>query len=157
MYINQKNKQDKNGFASAAKAIPTTKNLILKWNGLFVFALLLLLSSCDVSKRITYFQDIQGKQITTSSEEQPNPEIRLRPEDKISIIVNSKVPELTALFNLPYTTRVLGSSSEGVSSTNHGTSGYTIKTDGTIDFPVLGLVQAAVGCPIDGGRFEYRW
>ena len=61
MYINQKNKQDTNGFASAAKAIPTTKNLILKWNGLFVFALLLLLSSCDVSKRITYFQDIQGK------------------------------------------------------------------------------------------------
>lgn len=143
MYINQKNKQDTNGFASAAKAIPTTKNLTLKWNGLFVFALLLLLSSCDVSKRITYFQDIQGKQITTSSEEQPNPEIRLRPEDKISIIVNSKVPELTALFNLPYTTRVLGSYSEGVSSTNHGTSGYTIKTDGTIDFPVLGLVQAA--------------
>ena len=143
MYINQKNKQDKNGFASAAKAIPTTKNLILKWNGLFVFALLLLLSSCDVSKRITYFQDIQGKQITTSSDEQPTPEIRLRPEDKISIIVNSKVPELTALFNLPYTSRILGSTSENVSGSNYGTSGYTIKTDGTIDFPVLGLVQAA--------------
>ena len=144
MYINKKNKQDTNGFASAAKAIPTTKNLILKWNGLFVFALLLLLSSCDVSKRITYFQDIQGKQITTSSEEQPTPEIRLRPEDKISIIVNSKVPELTALFNLPYTSRVLGATSENVNSNNnYGTSGYTIKTDGTIDFPVLGLVQAA--------------
>jgi polysaccharide export outer membrane protein len=143
MYINQKNKQDTNGFTSAAKAIPTTKNLILKWNGLFVFALLLLLSSCDVSKRITYFQDIQGKQITTSSDEQPTPEIRLRPEDKISIIVNSKMPELTALFNLPYTSRIIGSTSENVSGSNYGTSGYTIKADGTIDFPVLGLVQAA--------------
>ena len=63
---------------------------------------------------------------------------------KSSIIVNSKVPELTALFNLPYTSRVLGATSENVNSNNnYGTSGYTIKTDGTIDFPVLGLVQAA--------------
>lgn len=105
------------------------------------FALLLLLASCNVSKNITYFQDIQGSQ--SASSEQPNPEIRLRPEDKISIIVNSKVPELTALFNLPYTARTLGSTSESVSNTNQGTSGYIIKSDGTIDFPVLGLVQAA--------------
>ena len=101
------------------------------------------MSSCDVSKRITYFQDIQEKNVSASTEERPTPEIRLRPEDKISIIVNTKIPELTALFNLPYTTRILGSSSESIGSNNQGTSGYFIKGDGTIDFPVLGLVQAA--------------
>jgi len=106
-------------------------------------AITLLMSSCDVSKRITYFQDIQDGQIVAGTEEQPTPEIRLRPEDKISIIVNSKVPELTALFNLPYTTRILGQSSEYLGSTSQGTSGYIIKSDGTIDFPVLGMVQAA--------------
>ena len=116
---------------------------MLKKHSLFFLALALLLSSCDVSKRITYFQDIQEKKVSTSMEEHPTPEIRLRPEDKISIIVNTKVPELTALFNLPYTTRVLGSTSESAGSANHGTSGYIIKADGTIDFPVLGLVQAA--------------
>jgi polysaccharide export outer membrane protein len=110
-------------------------------NHLFLFALLLVLSSCDMSKRITYFQDIQEQQ-TTYINEQPTPEIRLRPEDKISIIVNTKVPELTALFNLPYTARVLGSQTEQFSS-SQGTSGYIIKADGTIDFPVLGAVQAA--------------
>ena len=116
---------------------------MLKKHNLFFLALALLLSSCDVSKRITYFQDIQEKNVHTGTEEQPTAEIRLRPEDKISIIVNTKVPELTALFNLPYTTRILGASGESISNTSHGASGYIIKSDGTIDFPVLGLVQAA--------------
>ena len=115
----------------------------LKTSPVLLFALLLMLSSCDVSKRITYFQDIQDYQLATGKEEQPAPEIRLRPEDKISIIVNTKVLELTNLFNLPYTTRILGAPSEQITSTNQGTSGYIIKADGTIDFPVLGAVQAA--------------
>lgn len=118
------------------------KRKLLKTSPLFLFGILLMLSSCDVSKRITYFQDIQEYQ-TPSSTEQPAPEIRLRPEDKISIIVNTKVPELTALFNLPYVSRVLASTSENVGSNSQGTSGYIIKADGTIDFPVLGPVQAA--------------
>ena len=112
----------------------------LKKNHLFLFALLLMLSSCDVSKRITYFQDIQEQPSYTN--EQPAPEIRLRPEDKISIIVNTKVPELTTLFNLPYTPRVLGSVYDNA-ATSYGASGYIVKADGTIDFPVLGLVHAA--------------
>ena len=123
------------------KVPPTQKNFILKRNSFFILSLMLLFSSCDVSKRITYFQDIQDHQIVTGTEEQPTPEIRLRPEDKISIIVNSKVPELTSLFNLPYTARTLGS--ELQTNTVHGASGYIIKADGTIDFPVLGLVEAA--------------
>jgi len=119
------------------------KRKFLKTNHLFLFIMLLLLSSCDMSKRITYFQDIQDYQ-TPSATEQPAPEIRLRPEDKISIIVNTKVPELTTLFNLPYISRTLGSSNENLGiSSNHGTSGYIIKADGTVDFPVLGAVQAA--------------
>lgn len=117
---------------------------MMKRSVLFLFLLVFLMSSCDVSKRITYFQDIQDHQTASGKTEQPTPEIRLRPEDKISIIVNTQVPELTALFNLPYITRTLGSQSDIVNtSSTHGSSGYIIKSDGTIDFPVLGLVQAA--------------
>lgn len=113
-------------------------------NRILFFALVLLMSSCDVSKRITYFQDIQEHQVASGTSEQPAPEIRLRPEDKISIIVNSKVPELSALFNLPYTTRILGSTSENVNNTGtRGVLGYVIRNDGTIDFPILGEIQAA--------------
>lgn len=75
-------------------------------------AALLLLASCATNKQVSYFQDLQDAQDSTAQQEQPAPEIRLRPEDKISIIVNSKDPELTTLFNLPYTARILGQSSE---------------------------------------------
>lgn len=141
MLIYKTKKQTSKSKSGLSKMMPAKKSFIKQRNYLLFFALLLLMSSCNVSKRITYFQDIQDHQLVSSTTEQPTPEIRLHPEDKISIIVNSKVPELTALFNLPYTTRTLGS--ESVSTTNHGTSGYIIKSDGTIDFPVLGLVQAA--------------
>jgi len=143
MLIYKTKKQTSKSKSGFGKMMPTQKSFIQQRNGLLFFALILLLSSCNVSKRITYFQDIQDHQAASSTTEQPTPEIRLRPEDKISVVVNSKVPELTALFNLPYTTRTLGSTSESSSSTNHGISGYIIKSDGTIDFPVLGLVQAA--------------
>lgn len=116
---------------------------VMKRSVLFLFVLVFLMSSCDVSKRITYFQDIQDHQTISGKTEQPTPEIRLRPEDKISIIVNTKVPELTSLFNLPYTARILGQSTDYINNVNQGTSAYIIKADGTIDFPVLGAVQAA--------------
>lgn len=116
---------------------------VMKRSILYLFVLVFLMSSCDVSKRITYFQDIQDHQTISGKTEQPTPEIRLRPEDKISIIVNTKVPELTSLFNLPYTARILGQSTDYINNVNQGTSAYIIKADGTIDFPVLGAVQAA--------------
>lgn len=115
----------------------------MKKHLLFIIAAVLLLSSCNTSKRITYFQDIQDYKDASADAVPPAPEIRLRPDDKISIIVNSKDPELTALFNLPYTTRVLGAQTENVTmNSNYGTSAYVVKRDGTIDFPVLGSVPA---------------
>ncbi len=113
------------------------------YNLLFAFTVsLLLMSSCTTTKQISYFQDLQQMQDTVSVQVQ-SPEIRLRPDDKISIIVNAKDPELTALFNLPYTARILGRTDEVLGNTNQGTSGYIIKGDGTIDFPVLGSIPAA--------------
>ncbi len=106
------------------------------------FAVLVLLASCATEKQISYFQDIQTD-TTTNNTTTLAPEIRLRPEDKISIIVNSKDPELTNLFNLPYTARILGQSNEAPSTSSQGTSGYIVKGDGTIDFPVLGSITVA--------------
>jgi len=110
----------------------------------FIIAAVMLLASCNTTKKITYFQDIQNYTDTTKSVAPPAPEIRLRPDDKISVIVNSRDPELTNMFNLAYVTRTLGSTSENTSTgTQHGTSGYVVKRDGTIDFPVLGSIIAA--------------
>ncbi len=113
---------------------------------LFAFSLLLagtaFLSSCGTSKNVIYFQDLQpGKSEITLPDVKA---ITVQPEDKISIIVNSRDPQLTDLFNLPYVTRQLGQSSTNYSTTySAGISGYTVDASGDIDFPVLGKIHVA--------------
>lgn len=102
---------------------------------LFLLTAAFLLGSC-AAPRVAYFTDMkQG-----TAEQVLNPlEIRVRPEDKISILVNSKDPLLMDLFNLPIISRQIGSSSG--TSNSQGVSGYTINRDGDIDFPVLGKIH----------------
>lgn len=116
-------------------------SIVLK--GVFLLlAGMFLLSSCGASKEVLYFQDLEpGKSEIMVSEVRA---ITVRPEDKISIIVNSRDPKLTDLFNLPYVSRQLGLSSKTYTiGTNQGVSGYTVDANGDIDFPVLGKVHVA--------------
>lgn len=57
------------------------------------------LSSCGSSKQVVYFQDLKPGETEIKLPEVKT--ITVRPEDKISIIVNSRDPQLTDLFNLP--------------------------------------------------------
>ena len=60
--------------------------------------------------------------------------------------MNSRDPQLTDLFNLPYVSRQLGQSLRtGNVSTGfaQGVSGYTVNADGDIDFPVIGKIHVA--------------
>lgn len=97
-----------------------------------------LLSSCGSSREIVYFQDLQpGKSEITLPEAQA---ITVQPEDKISIVVNSRDPQLANLFNLPVMTKSIGQISQ-TSGASQGISGYTVDAEGNIDFPVLGTVH----------------
>ena len=102
--------------------------------------ILFLISSCVSTKQISYFQDIQPgmpEQIITPLE------IKISPEDKISIVVNSKDPLLADLFNLPIVTHRVGMSANSSLSTAQQVSVYTVDIDGYIDFPVLGKIHIA--------------
>lgn len=102
----------------------------------------LLFASCATEKKISYFQDAQNADSAKIA--LPSPEIRLRPEDKVSIVVNCMDAELTTLFNLPYITRYVGGQvTTNMSGTGHGVSCYVINQDGNIDFPVLGSIHIA--------------
>ena len=117
---------------------------------LIVFTLLLslmgagLLSSCGTAKNVVYFQDLKpGESEITLPEVQV---ITVQPEDKISIIVNSRDPQLTDLFNLPIVSRQLGQSLRTGGTTtgsSQGVSGYTVDAEGNIDFPVIGKIHVA--------------
>ena len=111
---------------------------------LIVWTCVVALSSCNSSKQVVYFQDLKPGETEIKLPEVKA--ITIRPEDKISIIVNSRDPQLTDLFNLPVMSRQLGQSlrSGGVSTGNsQGVSAYTVNSEGEIDFPVLGKIYVA--------------
>lgn len=96
------------------------------------------LYSCSTPKDIAYFQDVPTETLVQMAESH---QIKLMPEDKISIVVNSKDPQLTAMFNLPSATRYIGATASA--SQNQSASLYTISLDGDIQFPVLGKIHVA--------------
>lgn len=124
------------------------KNNMLTKSWLLLLCGAAMLWSCATPKGVVYFQDLQAgdQQIPTVQAKV----ITIQPDDKISILVNSRDSKLTDMFNLAYAPRQLGRSTSGsttydsVSSNyNQGVSGYTVDPEGYIDFPVLGKVYVA--------------
>ena len=110
-------------------------------SGVLLLMTLLFLSSCQ-TPNLTYFSDMQPGQ---SKNVENVLDVRFRPDDRLSIVVNSRDPQLSALFNLPYYSQVLGQGSSSVTTggSGHGMMGYTVDSRGEIDFPVLGKIKVA--------------
>ncbi len=100
-----------------------------------------LFYSCASVKKINYFQDLEPG----VAEQTGAPlEIKIRPNDKISIVVNSKDAELSNLFNLPIVSHRIGTSAgQSLSGNAQQISGYTVDAYGDIDFPVVGKIRVA--------------
>lgn len=104
--------------------------------------------SCSTPKDIAYFQGAENTEIFEIANIQ-NKTIKVRPFDKLSIIVTCKDPALAKMFNLEVFTNshAASSSVNGGSfrdynvSYNEGISAYTVSAEGTIDFPVLGMLK----------------
>lgn len=108
----------------------------------FVVLVCFLFASCATHKQIIYFQDAQNADSAKIALD--DPEIRFQPDDKISIVVSCRDPELANLFNLPNVSRYVGAQSLSSSSSgNQGLMCYTIDPEGYIDFPELGKLQVA--------------
>lgn len=109
------------------------RSLYLKLS--LVGIVMFLLYSCNSSKNIVYYQDVDA---IAELNVPPAQEIVLMPGDKISVIVSCKDPKLTELFNLIYVSQKLGGASG-----NGQVSGYTIDSEGFIDVPAIGKVHVA--------------
>ena len=106
----------------------------------------LLLSGCATPKNVAYIQDITQETFIPNVPQQ----IKIKPNDKLSIVVNSLDPSVTDMFNLPALTQRIGDNSssstpKGTMNTHYnvGLSVYTVNPDGNIDFPVLGDIHVA--------------
>lgn len=104
---------------------------------------LCLLSSCGSTKQILYFQDVAQQASISKFAAQAAPSLVVSPDDRISIVVSSKDPELSNPFNLPIIANRVGM--EGPSSylQTPSVSTYVVAADGSIDFPLLGRVVVA--------------
>jgi polysaccharide export outer membrane protein len=97
--------------------------------------ILALLYSCASRKNIAYLQDVDAKnsnEITTSYE------IKLQPDDLLSIIVSAENPEVTVPFNLPQI-----QANYSIENNQTGIKTYLIDKEGFIDFPVIGKINLA--------------
>lgn len=120
-------------------------SIFRRTNGVICKALLLPaliavlgLSSCTVPKHMVYLEDITE---TTPMNISTGKELVVEPNDQLSIIVSSRDPELSALFNLPIVTHVAGASTLGGYTQQVAT--YNVSANGDIVFPYLGEVEVA--------------
>lgn len=101
-------------------------------------ATVMLLASCKTPQGITYFQDIQdGKTFAL----QPQQDIRLQTDDRISIIVKCKSADISNLFNLSVPNQVVGQSEATSLSQSRGVVSYTVDQNGDIIFPMIGKMH----------------
>lgn len=95
---------------------------------------LFILVSCHTAQDVAYMQDLEGQSSITAV---PTAAIRLRPEDKVQILVCGSDPELAASFNLQL------SGNQHFGNSNNRTMGYTVDSEGNVKIPVLGTVHVA--------------
>jgi len=91
---------------------------------------------------VVYFQDLSYGQVVKADSVL---DIRVKPEDKLSIIVNAQDPTLSSLFNLMQTSNRIQSTTSSTSKIGDSGNGgggqmsyYTVNPQGDINFPVLG-------------------
>lgn len=91
------------------------------------------LAACNSAQKVVYIEDIQPNQLIALQEDKP---IRLKPGDKLSIMVHSRDKEIVQMFNLNGTSGGGGENSSDLSK-------YTVNDEGIIDIPVLGPINVS--------------
>lgn len=96
----------------------------------------ILFSACNSTKEVVYLQDVVPLK---QQDIERKYEVFIHEDDLLSIMVNSKDPELALPFNMPLITYQIGSESPG----QQRVLGYLVDTNGDIDFPILGKLHVA--------------
>ncbi len=101
------------------------------------FFFILLLFSCASRKDVVYYQNIDdlGRQEKSNSYE-----IKIQPDDLLSVIVSAEDPESALLFNL-HTVSVASPGKQDIVRGQETIQSYLVDANGNIDFPVLGTLK----------------
>lgn len=99
--------------------------------------LAILLTACASPREVLYLQDIAPLK---QQEIEQKYEVIIHNDDLLSIMVNSKDPELAIPFNMPMVTYQLGTNGGAIGQQR--VLGYLVDANGDIDFPILGKIHA---------------
>lgn len=109
----------------------------------FLTAVLLasLLVSCNASKRISYV--FQGNEEVKAL--LADGQIRIKPFDRLTIVVSSQNPELAAPFNTTssYSSLSFNPAAASTSSGSQSVQVRTVDENGWLDFPIIGKIECA--------------
>ena len=119
----------------------------------------ILLVSCSAQKRVWYLQDAQP---FTPEQIAENGQIRIKPLDRLTIVVNSKDPELAVPFNSATSYNSLTGTNISGAANSQALQMRTVDENGMLEMPVIGkieckgktrseLAQAIAKKIIDGG------
>lgn len=115
------------------------KTTVTKWNNTnksmyFIFAALIILSSCTSYKKIPYFQDLNRSQVTSENIENLS-YITIQPMDQLSISVNSINQDAANVF----TNNIQNAGTKAESPVY----GYVVDQNGEVNLPLLGTTKVA--------------
>ncbi len=102
----------------------------------------IVLSGCTAIKRTAYLQDVQNDSAVAVATEQ---QIRIKPYDRLTIVVSSKDAELAAPFNVMTSYNSLSTSPVGQTSvtSSAGLQVRTVDEQGNLYMPIIGTIPCA--------------
>ena len=108
----------------------------------FLCTIFLALCSCSAVKRTVYLQDIADNSQVQTAVEQP---IKIKPFDRLIVVVTSKDAELAAPFNVMTSYNSLSNNPMGQSTVSNSQSLQvrTVDENGELYMPVIGKVTCA--------------
>lgn len=107
---------------------------------LLLLASVCLLAACNSQKRVWYLQDAQT--FDPEAIEQQG-QIRIQPLDRLTIVVNSKDPELAVPFNAATSYTALTPLASSNISSGNALQIRTVDEQGMLEMPVIGLIEVA--------------
>ena len=98
----------------------------------------LLVTSCASQKRAWYLQDAQP---FTPEQIAENGQIRIKPLDRLTIVVNSKDPELAVPFNSATSYNSLTGTNISGAANSQALQMRTVDENGMLEMPVIGKIE----------------
>ena len=105
---------------------------------LLIVVAALILGSCNVQQRVLYLQDVEnGSEITLPK----NYQIRIKPLDQITVVVNSKDPLLAQPFNSSTSYQSLSNAGGVTNATESSLQVMTVDEKGYLTLPIIGRIK----------------